>query len=169
MSVTGRTPKDVQTALRTALVGNTIATTNLGTLYLNAAEDDTQPAVGAAMWGDSTNTDASVVIVYKGGRTIAIASVPQATGGCVQRRWSHRLLVSVSYPVMGIRGELLATNTLEVLLGLVNLIEAGLEPTSGGTYDIGDLEADEPRRLDTQPDYYQQDILVDVHCWWARA
>ena len=164
MSVTGRTPQALQVALRASVVGQTLtAGTDLAALALTAADDDQDPTRGPRECADG-----GVAVRYLGGATTGGAA-PQTTGGLVQRMWRHRFRVRVTYALAGVTGDRIAVNLLAWGHQLVNLIEAGLEPSSGTNYTVTALELYEPVRHATNLDFFVQDLDVTLVEPWARS
>lgn len=162
MSVSSRALETIRAALLASLVGNTLTTTYFSVTLTESENEDTPTG------GLGNCPDGGVVVRSGGGRTVR-AYTPQSSGGVVQRVYNHTFQIRVSINVSGAPGNRIAGDLMSLVRQIVNLIDAGMEPSSGERYAVVSNDYGAPVRSTRDPDFYELPFTVVVEEPWARS
>lgn len=162
MSVVGRKPSELRRALIAALEGTSIQGTRLEVNLHRAAAKD----VGL---GPVEHVDGGFSVIFAGGDTIPGVAAPEEMGGQVQFKWNVRFSVDFAYRVEGIDNAVVDDDELPLAEGMMDLIQAKLNPATGKQWAVQSFRLEPVFRHPVNRAFYVQRISFSVNDYWRRV
>jgi hypothetical protein len=160
-AIRGRGPSALYDVASGSLNGETLASDELSVVLSPSAH----PLNG--ILGPADCLDGGYTIHIRGRTTRG--STREHSGGTVQRKWEHALKIRVFVRTGSCSPDDLGTDLYQFIEDIIDLLEAGFEPSSGQNYAISNETYEEPQTVPNALDFTVLQITLLINAWWARG